>query len=146
MFAAVVPSTNWWISIFTHCWLFFFFFLPCFIFPEVSFITQRQTGILSCICINPAMPDIYAVGSYTKSLGMWFGYQRDGEEWEGTHGCSHGFRYLTVHNGAGLCHLSWYSSHSFHSFLHNNRCNHIRNWYQLTLHALHEDTHTRVSH
>jgi hypothetical protein len=40
------------------------------------------------------MTDIYAVGSYTKSLGKWFGYQRDGEEWEGATGCSCGFWYL----------------------------------------------------
>jgi hypothetical protein len=99
---------------------------------------------LSCICINPAMPDIYAAGSYTKSLGKWFGYQIDGEAWEGACGCSRGFRYLTVHNGAGLCDLSSYSAHSFHSFLCDNRCDHIRNWYQLTLHALREDTHRHV--
>ena len=115
-------------------------FSPCFLFPETSFTTQRQTGILSCICVNPAMPDIYAAGSYTKSLGKLFGYQRDGEEWEGACGCSHGFQYLTIHNGAGLCDLSCYSLHSLHIFLHNNLCDHIRNWYQLMLHALHKDT------
>jgi hypothetical protein len=42
---------------------------PPFLFPELSFTTQRQTGIISCICVNPAMPDIYVAGSYTKSLG-----------------------------------------------------------------------------
>lgn len=36
-----------------------------------SFPSQRQTGIISCICVNPAMPNIYVAGSYTKSLGVY---------------------------------------------------------------------------
>ncbi|XP_021939349.1 telomerase Cajal body protein 1 isoform X2 [Zootermopsis nevadensis] len=38
---------------------------------QSSFSSQRQTGIISCICVNPAMPDIYVVGSYTKSIGVY---------------------------------------------------------------------------
>ncbi|XP_069689698.1 telomerase Cajal body protein 1 isoform X2 [Periplaneta americana] len=33
--------------------------------------SQRQTGIISCISVNPAMPTIYAAGSYDRSLGVY---------------------------------------------------------------------------
>ncbi|KAJ4437590.1 hypothetical protein ANN_17735 [Periplaneta americana] len=37
---------------------------------EAHLPSQRQTGIISCISVNPAMPTIYAAGSYDRSLAV----------------------------------------------------------------------------
>ncbi|KAJ9591397.1 hypothetical protein L9F63_002003 [Diploptera punctata] len=36
-----------------------------------QFPTQKQTGIISCISVNPALPNIYAAGSYSRSIGVY---------------------------------------------------------------------------
>ncbi|CAG2067594.1 unnamed protein product, partial [Timema podura] len=33
--------------------------------------TEKQYGHIGCISVNPAMPKIYAVGSYAKTLGLY---------------------------------------------------------------------------
>lgn len=32
---------------------------------------QGQTGIISCIAVNPADPGMYAAGSYSKTIGLY---------------------------------------------------------------------------
>lgn len=41
----------------------------CLISKATDGISASQSGIISCIAVNPALPSVYAAASYLKTIG-----------------------------------------------------------------------------